>query len=796
MINFIQDLRYAIRMLINRPGFTLVAVLTLALGIGACTAIFSVVDGILLRPLPYPEPERIVQVREVNKKNIRVPVTEPNFKDIRSASDSLESIAIYRGGLTTVLGGSQPVFARSIIVSNDFFRVLQTEPLLGSNLPADGASNDDLAIVSYGFWQRLLEGKTDLSQMTLNIYNRRFSVIAVMPRGFAYPEGAEVWVTRNFVPPNPHRTAHNWSAIARLRPGVTNEQAQAELTAIGAQLKSQHGESIDAQDFALIPVLEFMTANIEGALMILLGAVGFLLLIACANVANLMLARTTGRQKEIAVRVALGASQWRLLRQFIAESLVVALLAGAIGVLLSIWGVDLLVALNRDGLPRAADIGVDSRVLVFTVALSVVTALILGVFPAFRGSMINLQTALKEAGRDNSGSSISQRIRSLLVVSQFALTLVLLIGAGLLGKSFYRLLQIDPGFDTESAVVMDLAVSASTDDQRQRAAQFYKELLDRIGRLPGVTQVGGINSLPMTRSGSNGQFLIDNNPSTPGEAEYRRGTKGYFEAMGMRLIRGRLFVDTDTANSPPVAVISQSLADKYWPGENPLGRQIQFGNMDGDLRPMEIVGIVSDVREYGLEANSALTIYANSFQRPLPSNFSIVARSSVPPNSLIPAMRSEAQALNSDVPLNFKTLDQVFSSSLDSRRFTLFLCGIFATVALILALTGIYAVMAYSVTERTREIGVRMALGAQPGDVMKMVLRQGLKLAGIGVVIGVAASLWLTKLIATMLYEVTATDPLTFAAITGLLVLVALLACFIPARRATRVDPMVALRYE
>ncbi len=795
----LRDLRYALRVLSSKVGFTAAAVISLALGIGACTAIFSVVDGVLLRSLPYPDADRIVQLREVSEKGSLMPVAEPNYLDARARGESLEALAQYSGSLTTVTGGSEPVRTRAFGVSADFFRVLGVQqPAAGRLfLPEESQPGGrTVAVVSYGFWQRLLGGKTDLANTTLNLFDQSFSVVGIMPPEFSFPKGTEVWIPREVFPAQTSRTAHNWSVIGRVRSGVPVEQARADLSAIGKQLRVEHGTQTDAVDFALIPLQEYLVGRVRSGLLILLGAVGFLLLIACANVVNLMLAQVTARQKELAVRAALGATRLRLARQFITESMLLALIAASLGVLLSFWGVKLLVGVDQKALPRIDEIGVDARALMFTLGLSFLVALILGLVPAFRGSRTDLVANLKEAGRGQSASAASSRLRSLLVVSQVALTLVLLIGAGLLGKSFLRLLQIDPGFRIESAVAIDLSMASAEDEkQNNQLARFNQQLLERLGQLPGVVAVGAVNSLPMTGTGSNGTFLIDNDPANTGYAEYRVASPGYFSAMGIPLMRGRLFEQSDTADSIHVAVISQSLARKVWPDEDPIGKRIQFGNMDGDKRLLNVVGIVGDVHEK-LDSDVRPTVYADSFQRPQLSSVSIVARANIDTAPLIAAMRSELRALNAELPASFRTLDQVFSSSLDDRRFNLILFGVFAAVALMLAITGIYGVMSYAVTQRTNEIGIRIALGAQASDVLKLVVGQGMVLAVIGLVMGLAGAFALTRLMSSLLFAVGATDLTIFAGVSVLLASVALLACYVPARRATKVDPMVALRCE
>ncbi|HEY6187300.1 MAG TPA: ABC transporter permease [Pyrinomonadaceae bacterium] len=798
-----QDLRYGARMLWKKPAFTLTAVLTLSLGIGANTAIFSIVDAVLLRPLPYPDAARVVELKEVSAKGTRMPVAEPNYADVRARNHSLEAIAEYSGGtpstmMTTIIGGSEPVRAPVYAVSAEFFRVLGVAPVVGrSFLPEELKSGTPVAIVSYGFWQRVLGGKTDLAGTTLRIDEQSMQVVGVLPPGLGFPKAAEVWVPREMFPPDASRTAHNWSVIARLRPDVTLAAARADLSAIGRQLKQENGTETDASDFALIPLQEYLVGNVRPALLIILAAVGFLLLIAGTNVANLLLAQMTARQKEFAVRAALGAGQLRLAQQFLTENLLLAALGGAVGVLFSFWGLNLILRLNQGSLPRADEISVNGRALVFTLALSTLIAIALGVVSVLHGAGRDLQAGLKEAARGQTAHGAGKRVRGLLVVAQVALTLILLIGAGLLGKSFVELLRVDPGFRPESAVVMNLSLPASDDKgQQKRNALFYQQILERLGQLPGLVATGGINGLPMTNTGADGTFLIDNDRSRTGHAEYRLASSGYFAAMGIPLLRGRMFDASDGADAPPAAVISQSLAQKYFPGADPIGMRIQFGNMDGDARLLEVVGVVGNVREYGLDRATAPTVYANAFQRPQSNSLAIVVRAEGDPLTLIPEMRQAVHALNPEMPATFRTLTEVYSSSLDARRFSLVIFGVFASVALILAILGLYGVISYAVAQRTQEIGIRLALGAQRRDVLRLILRQGMTLTLCGVALGLVASFALTRLMASLLFGVTAQDPLTFACVTLLLATVALVACLIPARRATKVDPIIALRDE
>lgn len=825
-MDIIKDIRYGIRTLLARPGFTALAVLTLALGIGACTAIFSVVDGVLLRSLPYPDADRIVQLREVSPDGGQIAFAEPNFLDVRARSHSFESLAQYNGGLTTVTGGSEPVRVRSLVVSSDFFRVLAVQPALGRGfLPEESRPGGaPVAVVSHGFWQRLLGGRSNLAGTTLRLMDQSVSVVGVMPAGFSFPRDAEIWLPREVFPPESSRSAHNWSVIARLRPNIKIETASAELSAISQQLRREYAKDINTADFIAISQQDYVVGKVRKPLVLLFVAVGFLLAVACANVANLLLAQASARQREFAVRSALGATRMRLARQFITEHLLLALAAGAVGILLSVWGVNLLLGLSHQALPRVNEIGVNLRAIIFTIGVSLLVAAALGLVPLLRFSPRNLETSLRESGSGARGYA-GRHMRSALVMAQMALTLTLLVGAGLLGKSFYRLLQIDPGFRTESAVAMELSLpnprmdeqryqqfmqsykrllekgiapettlKISAEEERQRS--FQKQLLERLSTTPGVVAAGLVDSLPLTGGGADGTFLIANNPARKGNAEYRLASGGYFAAMRIPLLRGRMFDATDVPDSPHSAVISQSVAEKYWPNEDPIGQTIQFGNMDGDLHLLHIVGVVGDVHDYGVDMPISPTVYGNALQRLPSSRFTVVARAQVEPSALVPAMRDVVRSLDPQLPTNFRTLDQVFSSSLDQHRFSLVIFAVFGATALLLAAMGIYGVTTYTVAQRTQEIGIRMALGAQMGDVLKLVLQSAMSLAFIGAAIGLAGAYAIARVMTSLLFGVAPTDLATFIAVTVVMLLVALLACLIPARRATKVDPLVALRYE
>ena len=826
MNTLLNDIRVGLRSLIKRPSFTTIAVLTLALGIGASTAIFSVVDGVLLRPLPYPHAEQIVQLREVSARGGRMAFAEPNFLDLRARNHTLAGIAQYSGSLTTVNGGNEPVRALTYSVSADFFNIIGVTPVVGRMFSPEEtrAGGPPVAVVSYGFWQRLLGAKPDLSNTNLRLMEKNVTVVGVMPQGMGFPQSAEVWVPREMFPAEISRSAHNWSVIARLLPNVSEEQARAEVSAVGKQLKQENGKDMDGVDFTLIPQQEYMVGNVRNPLIMIFVAVGFLLVVACVNVANLLLAQATTRQRDFAVRTALGATRFRLARQFITENLLLVLAAGALGVVLSFWGVKLLLSLNQQSLPRMAEIGVDARAIVFTLGLCFVIAIVLGFVPLLRFSVRDLERTLRETAAGARGFA-GRHLRNFLVVTQMGLTLMLMIGAGLLARSFYRLLQIDPGFRTESTVAMELSlpspgmdekrykqlmqsytrlleqgvapdehIQLTADEERQRL--FQTQLLERLSSTPGVVAGGVISDLPLSGDGPNGTFLINNNPGKTGSADYRQASSGYFEALRIPLLRGRLFDSSDLPNGTNAAVISNSLAQKYWPNEDPIGQTIQFGNMDGDLRLLHVVGVVGDVRADGLDQPTAPTVYGNALQRLPSSDYTVVARGQIEAAALVPAMREVVRGLDPQLPLKFRTLDQIFSSSLDRQRFSLVIFAVFGVTALLLAAMGIYSVTSYAVAQRTQEIGLRMALGAQMSDVLKLVLRNAMSLVLIGAALGLAGAYAATRVMSSLLFGVTATDLATFVVVPLVLLLVALVASLVPARRATKVDPLVALRYE
>jgi predicted permease len=817
MSTLLQDLRYGARMLAKNPGFTAVAVLTLALGIGANSAIFSVVYGVLLRPLPYPKPDQIVDLREVNAKGGRMNLADPNFEDIRSQNHSLQGVAEYGAWLASVSGGSEPTRSMLASVSHDFFTLMGVEPVLGRGFLAEdqrfGAV--PVALVSYAYWKQFLGGTTDLAKIKLTVENQSCSIVGVLPPGFRFPFDSDIWVPRELLERLPSRTAHNWHVVGRLREGVPLAQARAELSGIAQRLKQQYGQDTMMTDVAVSPLRDALTSNVRPALLVLLGAVGFLLLVACANVVNLLLAQAAARERELAIRTALGAGRYRLIRQFLTEALLLSLAGGALGILAALWGVDALVAMAPRNLPRLQDVAVNLPVLSFTFALSVAVAAALGVFTALCAASGELQAVLAERGQGHTGTLRGQRLSRIIIAAQIAITVVLLAGAGLLGRSLLRVLAVDPGFRTEHVLTIDLALLfPEKDTEKVRRVEFLNELFSRLRARPGVREVGGASGLPLTTGLADGTYILMNpqeelptrmedlerlfhDSTRTGDADYCVASEGYFRTLGIPLLRGRLFDERDTMDAPHVALISQSLAREKWPNMDPLGRTIEFGNMDGDLRLLTVVGVVGDVREDSLEATARPTIYVDYRQRPQATgHFTLVLRTTAQPAVVIPAAREIVRDLDPNVPPSFNTFTEVFSASLKTRRFNLTLVGVFAATALLLAVAGIYGVMAYSVARRTHEMGVRIALGASAPDVLRLVLSQAMLTTVVGVAVGIAGAFVLTRAMQSLLFGVSATDPVTLAGVALLLSFAALLACYIPARRATKVDPMVALRYE
>lgn len=813
-----QDLRFAFRTLRKSRGFSAVSVLTLALGIGATTAIFSVVYGVLLRPLPYSQPNRLMAVFEVNNHGTWSHLADPNFDDFRDQNHGFEAIAKYNADIVSVSGTSQPTRTMVAGVTPDFFKVFRVQPILGRDFTTGdnkkGAA--PAALASYGYWKQYLGSPLDLSQSHLRIGNAVYSVIGVLPAGFSFPQDTALWLPADLDGENPSRTSHNYLAVGRLRGGVTVQQASGDISAIARRIHETSSEQGDylLKDAAVVPLQDSLTGTVRLPLLLLLSAVGFLLLVACANVANLLLAQASVRERELAVRSALGAARGRLIRQFLTEAFLLALIGGILGILGALWSVGALVSLAPGNLPRLDSVSISVPVLLFALLLTTAVAAGLGAFTAVRATSGDLRESLEEGGRGQASSQSSQRIGQAIVAGQIAITLVLVIGAGLLGRSLLKVLELNPGFRVDKIITMDVSLPWAGDPQA-KASQgvFFSNLIDRLKQLPGVRNVGATSGLPLDGGGGlpDGMFLLMTENEMPknmddfapllqqkerlGTADFGVVTAGYFQVLQIPLIRGRIFDEHDGPDSPHVAVISESLARERWPSQDPIGHTIEFGNMDGDLRLLTIVGVVGDVRDYSVDAPPRPTVYVDLFQRPH-SAMTVTMLSDADTQMVTLAARSILHDLNPDLPTRFRTFPQIYSASLGSRRFNVILTAFFGIAALLLATAGVYGVMAYFVSRRTREIGVRVALGATSREVLAMILSQGMRTILIGVALGLAGSLVLTRFLQSLLFGVTATDPLTFAAVILLLVGAALFACYIPARRATKVDPMVALRYE
>ncbi len=807
METLIQDLRYGVRMMFKNRGFTVVAIVTLALGIGANTAIFSVVNAVLLRPLPYEDSNRLVWFWE-NQPDFRHGNFSPaDFLDYQAQNRAFEQIAAYRQMDFTLTGDRQPEQIHGLIVSANYFSVLGIQPELGRAFqPEDGnAGATRVALVSHGFWQRRFGGDPKLIGTVLTLSGQTVTIVGVAPPEFK-TERAELWLNpRNVLPdmllntsrdPATLRGAHYLRAIGRLKPGVTLPQAQEEMNAVSARLQEQYPATNAGHTVELVSLLDKTVGNLRPALLVLLGAVGLVLLIACANVANLMLARAAARHKEIALRAALGASRWRVIRQLLTESLALAAMGGACGWLLAVWGVDLLVAISPESIPRLHEIGVDRQVLGFTLLISLATGIIFGLAPALMASRTGLNEALKEGGSSATAGASRGRIRGFLVVSEVALALLVLVGAGLLVRSFVRLHAVDPGFQPENLLTMRLFLTDAKYATNEPRLSFLKELTARLEALTGVQGVGISDDLPLEGTDSSMDLFVEGREPAPGErlmTGVHVVNPRYFEAMGIPLLKGRVFTERDTGEAPTVLVVNETMSRRLWP-EEAIGKRVKPGDPNGSW--VEIVGVVRDVKHNGLNAEDVMDAYASHLQIPWPW-MTIALRSNLDPTSLEAAVRREVQAIDPNKAIaDVKTMDQLIEESVGERRLSLVLFLLFAVVALLLAAVGIYGVMAYGVTQRTHEIGIRMALGAQPRDVVQLLVGRGMTLAMTGVALGVAAAYALTRLMASLLFEVSTTDPATFVVIALVLASVALLACYIPARRATKVDPMVALRHE
>jgi putative ABC transport system permease protein len=795
----IKDLRYAFRMLWRKPGFTAVAVLTLALGIGGNTAIFSVVNAVLLRALPYPDAGRLVSVYESLPQGGTGSVSVPNLMDWRAQSDAFTGIAAYQYGDFNLREEQQPVRAIGATVTANFFDVLGATPQAGRAFleGEDTAGRERVVVLSDRLWRRSYGADPGIVGSDIMLGGEKYQVVGVMPPSVQFPAASvELWVPLVFSERQlAARGSHAFLVLARLKPNVSFEQAQEQMSTIGRVLEQQHPAQQEGRGVTLARVEEELVQGVRPALLMLLGAVGFVLLIACTNVANLLLARAAARRKEVAIRSALGAGRWRLVRQFLTESVLLALLGGAAGLLVARWTLLALSTIASGYLARTGEVRLDWKVLAFTAGLSVLTGVIAGIAPALHVSRADVQETLKESG--NAGSSARGTwLRSGLAVAEVAAALVLLVGAGLLVKSFLRIQQVETGVRPEGVLTMRVSLPASRYDTAQKTGLFYREVLGRVAALPGVESAGVINMLPFQQYGRNGEIQVEGRePLPPGRVpltEYRSTSAGYFKALGIPLQAGRLFEPADETDGSRNVVVSRELVRTFFPDGDALGKRIRTG---GD-NLWTIVGVVGDVKQSGLTQPSRPELYF-PYTVGRVDGMTLVVRGGSDPTSLTAAVRREVQAVDPNQPVyNVRTMEEVIKLSITNLRLNMTLLTIFAGLATLLAVVGIYSVMSYLVTQHTREIGIRVALGAQPANILKLVLGQGLSLTLVGVAVGALLSFGLTHLMGSFLYEVGGNDPITYVSVSLLLTVVALVACYIPARRATKVDPLVALRYE
>jgi putative ABC transport system permease protein len=804
--DFWQDLRFGARMLTKNPGFTSIAVLTLALGIGANSAIFSFVNALLLRPLPYAQSERLVLLAERSREGKRLSASYPNATDWRARAESFEDMAASVSSAFNLTGGDRAARVSGRLANGNFFHLLGITPQLGRLFTEEddryGASRT--AIISHNFWQKYFGGEADVLGKSLVLTGETYTVVGVLPPGFEYFEASDVYTPLNlFVEPdsglaNRGSSAFDFYSVARLKPGVSVEQANDEMAALGAQLAQEYPQVNEGKSAQAEPLQDVMSEGVRQSLWILLGAVGFILLIACINVANLLLVRVAERRKELAVRQALGAGRWRIVRQMLSESLLLTGLGGACGLLVGHWMLRGLLLLAPQEIPGLGRVGLDKSVLLFTLGLVGFTGFLCGFLPALQSSKTDLQTALKEGGRLSGGAS-REGMRRALLIAEVSLSLVLLVGAGLLVRSMYNLLHVDLGFDGDNLLTMRLNLQGGRYNP-DTARIFYDEALTRVSAVPGVRAAAWSQSVPIRGSNWSSVFTVADKPAPTRadlpQSDYLSVSANYFETMGIRLMQGRGFQATDTKESPPVVVINETLARRMWPGENPIGKRIKQGFPEEDAPLREVIGVVNDLKLNGVEQETSMQTYLLLRQEPKTS-LGLVVRTQGNPAAAAIAVEQAIHSLDKDLPVfAIFTMDQLLGNSLTQRRLTMMLLGSFAALALVLASVGIYGVIAYGVRQRTREIGIRLALGAQARDVLKMVLSQGLTLTLIGIGIGLVAAFALTRWMESLLFDVRPTDALTFGVIGVGLLLVALLASWIPARRATRVDPMTVLRHD
>ena len=800
-----RDVRFGARALVHSPIFSVVTVLSLALGIGANTAIFSVVNGLLLRPLPYPEPEHLVHVWHTPPQQSfpgldRFSVSPANYFDWKAQSSVFEQMAVYGYTGLSLSTSNDPLPLIAATVSSDFFSVLRSNAMQGRTFTPDEEQpgRDQVVVISHALWQRAFGANPNIVGQTLTLNSRSFTVVGIMPARFEFPREAELWVPLAWDEKERQvRSIHDYLVIARLKQNVSPQQAHAEMSTISSRLEQQYPEENKGWGSVVIPLHEDLVGDMRTALLVLFCAVGFVLLIACANVANLMLARGANRQKEMAVRIALGAGRARLVRQLLTESVLLAVIGGLLGLLLAVWGSRMLVRLG--GLPTSSDIGIDMWALGFTLLVSFAAGIIIGIVPALQFTRTSISDTLKQGSGRTGGSPIKQHTRKALVVSEVALSLVLLIGAGLMIRSFWKLQNVDPGFDTSNALTMSVGLSYIRYSEPHQQLAYIDRAIEQIRAVPGVVSVGATTVVPLAGGGSTQPFSIEGRPTgaiaEQPMAQTRYISPDYFRAIGIPLRQGRFFSDQDRDNSVPVIIISDAMARRFWPGENPIGKRLT-PSFHSEQGAREIVGIVGDIKTSGLDVDAAAMMYLPVKQAPRPFTSFVVRTASNPENLIQPVSRAIYSIDKEQALTDVQTMDQVLNQSLSGRRFNMTLLLTFAGLALLLAAVGVYGVMNYTVTLRRRELGIRMALGAEATDVLRLVLRQGLTLTLIGVGAGLISAYALTRLMASLLYGVTATDYLTFASVSAVLIAVGLVASYVPARRATKVNPTIALRAE
>jgi putative ABC transport system permease protein len=804
MENLIKDIQYALRATVKRPGFSLIAILTLALGIGANSAIFSVVNGVLWRPLPYPQPQQLVMAwtnHQARGGPAQEWFTPAEIDDWRAQNQVFSQFAAFNNWVPTLTGRDAPESLVGAAVNHDMFNLLGIGPARGRTfLPEEDQPNaPNVAILSDDLWRARFNSDPNIVGKSISLNQDSYQVVGVMPAGFQFPiiPGVQIWRTlKPALNPACGRGCIVLRAMGRMKDSVTIAQAQADVSTIASRLAAQYPDTNSKVGATLVPLHEQLVGSIKRPLLVLLGAVGFVLLIACANVANLLLARAATREREMALRSALGASRLRVIRQLLTESSLLAFGGAAAGLALAYWLLRLLVALSPQGTPGLDQIAVDRYVLAFTVSIAAVTGIIFGLAPALQLSKLDLNHSLKDTGKGTPGGMRGGRLRGALVVAETALALLLLIGSGLLMKSFILLQRVDPGFNPDHVVTLRTILSRTPYPNPPQVVNFYTQLLDRVKATPGVQSAATISTLPLSGNQTDTHFLIDGRPAPPPEQEpsawFNSVSSDYFQTMQLRLVKGRTFSENDNEKSPPVAIISEAMARKFFPNEEPLGKRIGRG----PDRWREIVGVVRDIKHFSLDADAPPTMYLPMPQVPA-RGMDLVVRTAGDPLSMAAALRQQVWAGDRNLAIaNLGAMNDLVSSSITQQRFILTLLACFAGLALLLAAVGIYGVMSYAVTQRTHEIGIRVALGARVSDVLKLVVQQGMGLTLIGVAIGMALAFALTRLMKSLLFNVTPTDATTFFAVGAALTAVALLACLIPARRATKVDPLVALRYE